>query len=53
MVLYKDVRIHKHLDECLVRARSHQTSLQHAQNLEALCQELGWMVNRENSELDS
>ena len=32
--------------------RSHQTCLQHTQTLVALCQNLGWLVNMEKSELD-
>ena len=32
-------------------ATSHQTCLQHTQTLTALCQELGWLVNKEKSEL--
>ena len=39
------------LDDWLVRATSHQTCLQHIQTLTALCQELGWLVNKEKSEL--
>ena len=31
---------------------SHQTCLQHTQTLAALCRELGWLVNKEKSELD-
>ena len=52
MTLEKGIRIHLYLDNWLVRARSHQTCLQHTQTLVALCQELGWLVNREKSELD-
>ena len=36
----------------LVEARCHQTCLQHTQTLVAICQDLGWLVNREKSELD-
>ena len=39
--LQKGKRIHQYLDDWLVRARSHQTCLQHTQTLVALCQELG------------
>ena len=35
-----------------MRATCHQTSLQHTQILVALCQELGWLVNKEMSELE-
>ena len=45
-------RIHQYLDIWLVRATSHQTCLQHTQTLVALCRELGWLVNKEKSELD-
>ena len=46
------IRIHQYLDDWLVRARSHQTCLQHTQTLVALCRELGWLVNKEKSELE-
>ena len=51
MALQKGIRIHQYLDDWLVRARSHHTCLQHTQTLVTLCQELGWLVNREKSEL--
>ena len=50
MALHKGIKIHQHLDDWLVRARSHQTCLQHT--LVALCQELGCIINIELSELD-
>ena len=49
IVLQKGIRIHQYLDHWLVRARFHQTCLQHTQNL---CQELGWLVNMDKSEVD-
>ena len=52
MALHKGIRIHQYLDDWLVRARSHQTFLQHTQTLVDPCQELGWIVNLENLELD-
>ena len=52
MAIQKGIRIHQYLDDWLVRATSHQTCLQHTQTLVALYQELGWLVNREKSELD-
>ena len=52
VTLQKGIRIHQYLDEWMVRARSHQTCLQHAQTLVALCRELGWLVNKKKSELD-
>ena len=42
----------EYLDDWLVRARSHQACLQHTQELVKLCQELGWLVNLEKSELE-
>ena len=48
----RGIRIHHYLDDWLVRARSHQTCVQHTQTLIALCQELGWLVNKNKSELD-
>ena len=52
MALQRGIRIHQYLDDWLVRRTSHQTCLQHTQTLVALCRELGWMVNKEKSELD-
>ena len=51
MALQRDIRIHQYLDDWLVRASSHETCLQHTQNLVVLCQDLGWLVNKEKSEL--
>ena len=51
MALQKGIRIHQYLDDWLVRAKSHHTCLQHTQTLVALCQDLGWLVNKEKSEL--
>ena len=51
MALQKGIRIHQYLDDWLVRASTHDTCLQHTQILVTLCQELGWLVNREKSEL--
>ena len=34
-----------------MRASSHETCRQHTQNLVVLCQDLGWLVNKEKSEL--
>ena len=53
LALQRGIRIHQYLDDWLVRARSHQTFLQHTQTLVALCQELGWLVNKDKSELNS
>ena len=52
MALQKGIRIHQYLDDWLARGRSHQTCPQHTQTLVALCPELGWLVNKEKSELD-
>ena len=52
MALQRGIRIHQYLDDWLVRATSHQPCLQHTQTLVALCRELGWLVNKEKSELD-
>ena len=35
-----------------MRATSHQVCLQHTQDLVKICQELGWLVNLEKSELE-
>ena len=47
----KGIRTHQYLDDWLVRASTHHTCLQHTQTLVTLCQELGWLVNKEKSEL--
>ena len=52
MALQRGIRIHQYLDDWLVRAMSYQTCLQHTQTFVALCRELGWLVNKEKSELD-
>ena len=51
MALQRGIRIHQYLDVWLVRVTSHKTCLQHTRTLVALCQELGWLVNKEKSEL--
>ena len=52
MAIHKGIRIHQYLDDWLVRAMSHQVCPQHTQDLVKLCQELGWLVNLEKSELE-
>ena len=52
LAMKQGIRIHQYLDDWLVRARSHQTCLQHTQTLVALCRKLGWLVNEEKSELE-
>ena len=51
MALQRGIRTHQYLDDWLVRASTHDTCLQHTQTLVSLCQELGWLVNKEKSEL--
>ena len=51
LALQRGIRIHQYLDNWLVRASSHETCLQHTQTLVVLCQDLGWLVNKEKSEL--
>ena len=51
MALQKDIRTHQYLDDWLVRASTHDTCLLHTQTLVTLCQELGWLVDKEKSEL--
>ena len=51
MALQKGIRTHQYLDDWLVRTSTHNTCLQHTQTLVTLCQELGWLVNKEKSEL--
>ena len=52
MAAHKGIRIHQYLDDWLVRAKYHRVCLQHTQDLVNICQELGWMVNLEKSELE-
>ena len=52
MATHKGIRIHQYLDDWLVRASSHQTCLKHTQILVEMCQDLGWLVNLEKSELE-
>ena len=53
LAMKEGIRTHQYLDDWLVRVRSHQTCLQHTQASVALCQELGWLVNEEKSELEA
>ena len=52
MAQSKGARIHKYLDDWLVKATSRRTCLQHTQTLVDLCQELDWIVNIDKSELE-
>ena len=52
MAIHKGIRIHQYLDNWLVRAISHQTCLQNTQELVEICENLGWVVNFDKSELE-
>ena len=52
MAAHKGIRIHQYLDDWLVRAGTHQVCLQHTRILIKMCQDLGWLVNLEKSELE-
>ena len=52
MAIHKGIRIHQYLDDWLVRAKSPKTCLRHTQMLVKICQDLGWLVNLEKSELE-
>ena len=52
MAIHRGIRIHQYLDDWLVRARSQHICLQHTQILVKMCQDLGWLVNLEKSELE-
>ena len=52
MAIQNSIRIHQYLDDWLVRATSHRVCLQHTQVLVKMCQDLGWLVNIEKSELE-
>ena len=51
MAQAQGIRIHQYLDDWLLRAPSQATCLQHTRILLDLCQELGWLVNMQKSEL--
>ena len=52
MATCQGIRIHQYLDDWLVRAGSHQLCLRHTQHLVKICQDLGWLVNLDKSELE-
>ena len=52
MATFEGIRIHQYLDDWLVRAGSHQVCLRHTQHLVKICQDLGWLVNLDKSELE-
>ena len=51
MAQARGIRIHQYLDDWLLRAPSQEICLQHTRILLDLCQELGWLVNMQKSEL--
>ena len=51
IAIHKGIRIHQYLGDWLVRARSHQACLKHAQELVEICQKLSWLVNMEKLDL--
>ena len=46
------IRIHQYLDDWLIRAPTKESCHQGTQSLLSLCQELGWVVNLQKSELE-
>ena len=46
------IRIHQYLNDWLIRASTKESCHQGTQSLLALCQELGWIVNIQKSELE-
>ena len=45
------IHIRQYLDDWLIRAKDDKTCHQHNQSLLALCQDLGWIVNLQKSDL--
>ena len=52
MAQSQGIRIHQYLDDWLIQAPTEDSCHQGTQSLLALCQELGWMVNMQKSELE-
>ena len=52
MAQSRGIRIHQYLDDWLIRAPTRESCHQGTQSLLALCQELGWVVNMQKSELE-
>ena len=52
MAQSQGIRIHQYLDDWLIRAPTKESCHQGTQSLLALCQELGWVVNLQKSELE-
>ena len=53
MAQARGIRIHQYLDDWLIRAPTRESCHQGTQSLLALCQELGWVVNLQKSELEA
>ena len=51
MAQSRSIRIHQYLDDWLLRAPCRETCVSQTQTLMALCQQLGWVVNLQKSEL--
>ena len=52
MAQNQGIRIHQYLDDWLIRGPTKDSCHQDTQTLLALCQELGWLVNLQKSELE-
>ena len=52
MAQSRGIRIHQYLDDWLIRAPTKESCHQGTQSLLTLCQELGWLVNLQKSELE-
>ena len=52
MAQSRGIRIHQYLDDWLIQAPTKESCHQSTQSLLALCQELGWVVNLQKSELE-
>ena len=52
MAQSRGIRIHQYLDDWLIRAPTKDSCHQGTQSLLNLCQELGWIVNLQKSELE-
>ena len=52
MAQSRGIRIHQYLDDWLIRAPTKESCHQGTQSLLTLCQELGWIVNLQKSELE-
>ena len=52
MAQARGIQIQQYLDDWLLRAQCRETCLQDTQILLALCQQLGWVVNKKKSELE-